>query len=181
MNREELLKRICARARQDEKNRQDLRFLDTMGLLVAKGLLKTNMPLALRPNKRLRVDDAIWAGQNVEPRILEVLPAAVLRLGRHFDLDPRKHADLARTVAQLRTRQDRGEEFQGIPYTKLKVWAEIPLPDRRVKTAAEKKVTKTFRLHPQAVARLQEMAREERTTETAILESLITERPSHRR
>jgi hypothetical protein len=130
----------------------------------------------LAPNKRLRIDDAILAGQNVEPRILEVLPAAVLRLGRHFDLDPGKHADLTRTVTQLRTRQDRGEEFQGIPYTKLKVWAEIPFPDRRVKPAAEKKVTKTFRLHPPGSRSPSGKAQVRRTTETAILESLITER-----
>ena len=174
MNREELLEKIRGRAQQDEENRHDPRFLDTMGFLVAKGLLRTNMSVALYPNKRLRVDDAIWAGQHVEPRILEVLPAAVLRLGRHFDLDRDKHADLARTVAQLRTRQVRGEEFHGIPYAKLKVWAEIPLKDRRIKRAADKKVAKTFRLHPQAIARLQEVAREKRTTETAILESLIS-------
>jgi hypothetical protein len=131
------------------------------------------MPIDLRPNKRLRLDDAIWAGQHVEPRILEVLPAAVLRLGRHFDLNPEKHAELARTIARLRAREDQGEEFLGIPYAKLKVWAEMPLPDRRVKPATEKKVAKTFRLHPQAVERLQAMARERETTETAILESLI--------
>jgi hypothetical protein len=175
MTRKELLDKIRKRAQQDEKNRNDRRFLDTMGLLVAKGLLRTNKPVALYPNKRLRVDDAIWAGQHVEPRILEVLPAAVLRLGRHFDLDADKHADLARTVARLRVREDHGDEFQGIPYAKLKVWAEMPLPDRRVKPAAEKKVAKTFRFHPQTVERLQEMAREKRTTETAILESLISD------
>jgi hypothetical protein len=175
MNRRELLEKIRKRALQDEKNRTDHRFLDTMGLLVAKGLLRTNMPIALCPNKRLRIDDAIWAGQHVEPRILEVLPAAVLRLGRHFDLDADKHAELARTVARLRAREAQGEAFQGIPYNKLKVWAEIPLPDRRVKPAGEKKVAKTFRLHPRAVERLQEMAREKRTTETAVLESLLTE------
>jgi hypothetical protein len=174
MNREEQLEKIRKRAQQDERNRTDHRFLDTMGFLVAKGLLRTNMPIALYPNKRLRIDDAIWAGQNVEPRILEVLPAAVLRLGRHFDLDADKHADLARTVAQLRAREKHGEAFQGVPYAKLKVWAELPLPDRRVKPGTEKKVARTFRFHPQTIERLQEMAKEKRTTETAILESLVS-------
>jgi hypothetical protein len=173
MNRAELLERIRRRARQDEKHRRDRRFLDTMGLLVAKGLLRTNVPLALRPNKRVRVEDALWAGRHVEPRILEVLPAAILRLGRHFDLDPDKHADLARVVARLRAREDHGEEFRGIPYAKLKIWAEMPLPDRRVKPAGERKLARTFRLHPRVSERLQELARERRTTATAILESLI--------
>ena len=63
MKKEALIRKIRRRARQDEGNRQDRRFLDTMGFLVAKGLLKTNMPIDLLPNKRLRIDDVIWAGQ----------------------------------------------------------------------------------------------------------------------
>lgn len=181
MNREELLDKIRKRAEQDEKNRRDPRFIDTMGFLVAKGLLRTNMPLVLSPNKRLRVDDAIWAGQHVEPRILEVLPAAVLRLERHFDLDADKHKDLARTVARLRAREEDGEAFLGIPYPKLKVWAEMPLPDRRVKPAGEKKVVKTFRLHPRTVEHLQKMAQERQSTETAVLEALIHQRANGKR
>jgi hypothetical protein len=175
MKREELLKKIRRRARQDEKNRRDLRFLDTMAFFVAKGFLKTNMRLPLRPNTRVRLDDAIWAGQNVEPRIFEVLPAAILRLGRHFDLDADKHADLAHTVAQLRGREEHGDSFQGIPYAKLKVWAETPLRDRRVKPTAEKKAPKTFRLHPIAIERLERIARDRDMTVTAALEKLIAD------
>ena len=175
MNHEELLKKIRRRARQDEKNRHDLRFLNTMGFFMAKGFLKSNMLIPLRPNTRVRLDDAIWAGQNVEPRILEVLPAAILRLGRHFDLDADKHADLAHTVAQLRGREEHGDSFQGIPYAKLKVWAETRLPDRRVKPTAEKKVPKTFRLHPKTIERLERIAQDNAMTETAALEKLIAD------
>ena len=115
MNRAEVLKQIRKRAQADEKNRNDPRFLDTLGFLVAKGFLKTNMPVLLRPNKRLRLDDALWAGEHVEPRILEVLPAAVLRLGRHFDLNPERHPDLANVVASLRAGETDGKEFRGVP------------------------------------------------------------------
>lgn len=76
-----------------------------------KVFLQTNLEVALTPNKRLRIDDALWAGQNVEPRILEVLPAAVLRLERHFDLNAAKHKELAGVVMQLRKQQKDGDSF----------------------------------------------------------------------
>jgi hypothetical protein len=173
MNREALIEEIKAKARIDAKNRHDQRYLETMGFLVAKGFLKTNMKTSLQPNRRIRIEDAIWAGENVEPRILEVLPAAVLRLGKHFDLDPIKHDKLARVVAQLRKLQLDGDDFFGMPYKKMKVWAEFPLRDKRVKSVGEKKVMKTFRLDRAAVERLAEIAKNMGATETEVLEKLL--------
>lgn len=173
MNKVSLLKKIKEKAKTDAKNRRDQRYLETMGFLVAKGFLKTNDHVPLRPNKRLRIVDAIWAGENVEPRILEVLPAAVLRLGKHFDLDPIKHDKLARVVGQLQKRQSDGDDFCGMPFEKLKVWAEFPLRDKRVKTAGEKKIMKSFRLDRTAVEKLAEIAQSEGSTETEVLEKLL--------
>jgi hypothetical protein len=172
VTRQALLERIKRKAKRDAKNRKDPRFLETMGFLVAKGFLKTNFEIVPLPNKRLRIDDAVWAGKNVEPRILEVLPAAVLRLEKHFDgLDANR--ELAKTVAQLRGRQEEGDSFCDVPYRKLKVWTELPLLDKRVKTVAEKKRIKTFRLDPDALERLKTVARERDSTETEVLEKLL--------
>jgi hypothetical protein len=173
MNKEELLKKIKAKAKVDAKNRHDPRYLETMGFLVAKGFLKTNRKIPLVPNKKLEIDHAVWAGLNVEPRILEVLPAAVLRLARHFDLDPLKHRELAEVVDQLRRRVDTGADFCGMPYEKVKVWVDLPLRDKRTKTMTEKKVVKTFRLDPAAVMKLRKIAKEKNCNETEILENLI--------
>lgn len=173
MNKQELIQRIKKQAKRDEKMRQDRRFLDAMGFLVSKGFLRTNLDLALLPNKRLRIDDIIWAGKNVEPRILEVLPAAVLRLRKHFDFDPMIHQELGRIVEQLRRREDKGDAFLGVPYDKVKVWADFPLRDKRVKAVGAKKIVKTFRLNQTAVARLKKKAEAERCTETEILEKMI--------
>jgi hypothetical protein len=41
------------------------RILETMGFLATKGFLKTNLEMPLLPNKRLRVEDVIWAGQGM--------------------------------------------------------------------------------------------------------------------
>ena len=173
MNKEILIKKIKEKARQDKKKRCDPRFLDTMGFLIAKGFLRANFEIHLLPNKRLRIEDAIWAGQNVEPRILEVLPAAILRLSKHFDLDPKNHPDLARVVDHLRRRDEKGEAFCGMPYEKIKMWAEFPLRDKRMKTLTEKKVSKTFRLDPAAIERLRKLAEKRGSTETEVLEMLL--------
>lgn len=175
MNRKDaLVLQIKRKAMQDKRNRRDRRFLDTLGFLVAKGLLKTNLDVPLQPNRRLHIDDAVWAGRNIEPRILEVLPAAVLRLPRHFDFDAAKHKELAAVLEQLRKGMETGDEFLGMPYAKVRAWINFPLRDRRVKPLAEKKVVRTYRLHPAVVARLKAIAKELACTETEALEKTIS-------
>jgi len=173
MNQEALIKRIKAKAKQDQRFRRDPRFLETMGFLVAKGFLKTNLDIQLTPNIRLQIDDVIWAGQNVEPRILEVLPAAVLRLEKHFDLDPTRHIELARVVDQLRRRDEKGDDFENMPYAKVRVWAEFPLKDKRVKSITQKRVMKSFRLDPTAIQKLKKIAHEKGCSETEVIEELL--------
>jgi hypothetical protein len=173
MSQENLLQKIKDQAKRDRALRSDRRFIEIMGFLVAKGFLQTNYEVPALPNKRFRIEDAIWAGVNVEPRILEVLPAAVLRLEKHFDLDPARHEELAEIVRELRNHSCSGPEFYGILFAKIKLWANLPLRDGRVKTLAEKKITKTFRLSPKAAATLANLARQKQCTETEILESKI--------
>lgn len=175
MRKEELLKKIILGARKDRKRRRDPRYVETMGFLVAKGFLKTNQQLPLLPNKRVLIADAIWAGMNVEPRILEVLPAAVLRLPRHFDLDATRHRELFATVKRLKTQGEKGEPLWGVPYEKIKVWIYLPLRDGRVKDITEKKITKTFRLKPEVIERLRQLARKLGCTETEAMERALDE------
>ena len=163
-------KKIKEKAKRTREMRRDPRFIDTMGFLVSKGFLWANYALPNVPNKRLSIDDAVWAGKNIEPRILEVLPSAVLRLEKHFDLNPLKHSELFQVVTQLRKGFEDGDSFCGIPYKKLKIWANLKLKDGRVKTTSEKKVTKTFRLTPNAVLALKHLAKSLDCTETEVLE-----------
>jgi hypothetical protein len=60
-----------------------------------------------------------------------------------------------------------------MPYEKVRIWADFPLRDKRVKSVANKKVLKTFRLDPAAVKRLREIVVEKRCTETEVVEKLI--------
>jgi hypothetical protein len=170
MTKKEVLEKIIRGAERDRKRRRDPRYLETMGFLVAKGFLKTNREIRLLPNKRVVINDAIWAGMKVEPRILEVLPAAVLRLPRHFDLSAARHGDLFATVDRLKRREETGPPLWGMPYEKIKVWVHLRLSDGRIKDMKDKKVTKTFRLKPEAVEKLRQLARELGCTETEALE-----------
>jgi hypothetical protein len=173
MKKEELLKSIAAKAKADARKRKDPRFLNVMGFLVAKGFLGANYPLPRLPNKKLFLEDAVWAGKNLEPRILEVLPAAVLRLGAHFDYNPEKHVELAGVIKALKRGDTEGPEFYGVPYAKAKAWIDLPLADGRTKRLGEKKVPRTFRLAPAAARKLKEMAARLGCTETEFLESKI--------
>ncbi len=175
MTHEKLIKNIKLKAAQDKRKRRDPRFLKVMGFLVAKGFLYTNQSIHKLPNQRINIDDAIWAGINVEPRILEVLPAAVLRLGKHFDFDQKTRKELARVIECLHQRKEEGPAFMGMPYRKVKQWADFPLRDRRVKSVINKKIVKTFRLDPKAFEKLVKVARERGSNMTEVLESLINQ------
>lgn len=170
MNQEQLLKKIKARARAVAQMRREDRFLDVMGFLVTKGFLGANYPLPRRPNKKLFLDDALWAGRNVEPRILEVLPAAVLRLGAHFDFDPARRPELAAVMDALKRGEENGPDFFGVPYAKAREWVNLPLRDGRTKPMKNRKVMKTFRLAPEAAAALKKLAARENCSEAEILE-----------
>jgi len=174
MTKKDTLEKIIRAAERDRKRRRDPRYLETMGFLVAKGFLRTNQALPLLPNKRIAISDAVWAGMKVEPRILEVLPAAVLRLPRHFDLEAHAHGNLFHTVERLRRREECGPPLWGMPYEKIKVWVHLRLSDGRVKDMACKKVAKTFRLKPEAIEKLRRLSIEWGCTETEAVErSLI--------
>jgi len=174
MNRADVLKRIAEKAKKDKKFRQDPRYLQAMGFLVAKGFLRTNQAIPLLPNQRLRLTDAIWAGKNVEPRILEVLPAAVLRLPNHFDLNQFEHPDLFAAIEALREKK-KGQPLWGIPLKKYKVWVELILPDKRMKPLNEKKVVKTFRLSPKSIEVLKKRSKEWGCSKTDALEKILLE------
>lgn len=173
MKKESLIRKITIAAKRDQKRRQDQRYLETMGFLVAKGFLRTNQEVVLLPNKRVAIADAVWAGMNVEPRILEVLPAAVLRLPRHFDLNVTIHPELFATLERLKKGEEGGVPLWGVPYDKIKAWVKLSLPDGRVKDFGEKKISKTFRLKPDVARKLKEFAKRLGCTETEVVERAV--------
>src|SRR5262249_1900769 len=137
MNRTEFLKQAKRQVALLKRNKKDPRYTRTIGFLVAKGFLHANRQIPKAPNIRINIEDAIWAGKNVEPRILEVLPAAVMRLEKHFNYNPEIHVELRAVIEKLKENVD--GNFFGIPTEKLRPWLNIRLKDRRVKSLEEKK------------------------------------------
>lgn len=172
----ETLARFKQLAARNARRRKDLRFTNTVGLLVAKGLLGYNRPLLERPNARIDLRDALWAGKNVEPRILEVLPAAVARLPKHFRIPPvptRDEKQLLEAATALRRNRREGEPFLGIEYEKYRVWMDLPLRDGRTRAGKARKQTKTFRLRGDAIEKLGELAKQAEISEAEVLEKLL--------
>lgn len=171
MRKLDFLKQARLTVKHLEKKKKDPRYTRIIGFLVGKGFLHANRALLTVPNIRINIEDAIWAGRNVEPRILEVLPAAVIRLEKHFDYNPEVHLELKRAIEQLK---GNGEgDFFGVPTEKMRPWLYIRLKDKRTKSFDERKVTKTFRLSPNAIERLRHLKREMNISEAELLEKLL--------
>ncbi len=175
MKRNDLLQKIKREAKKRERLRKDPRYSRTLAFLVEKGFLKTNEALPHIGNRRIHLSDAIWAGENIEPRILEVLPAALIRLPNRFifDVEPEGDPELGKVLRCLAEEKAEGSAFRGIAYQRLKIWCNLPLRDHRTKPPADKKIMRTFRLQKKVIERLKQLAKQEQKNITDILEQLV--------
>ena len=173
MNKKALIEKINKLARQDNKCRLDPRYLKIMGFLVAKGFLYTNKKIPLNPNEHINLKDAIWAGRFVEPRILEVLPAAYERFKKHFSGDADIIEKLEQIIDAIKQKNSHKIEFYGISIEKIMPWFFIRLRDKRSKSLDKRKVSKTFRFKPETVNSLKSLKEQSGRSETEILEKLI--------
>ena len=174
VNKRVYIKKIKEIAQQDKRRRLDSRYLKVMGFLVAKGFLYINKRIHLNPNGHINLKDAIWAGRFVEPRILEVLPAAYERFKRHFSGDAETVEKLEQIIDRIKQKSDHKIEFYGISIEKIRPWFFIRLRDGRSKSLNERKVSKTFRFKPETVDILKKLKDQTGQSETAILENLIS-------
>ena len=173
MNKRAFIKNITEIAQQDKRRRLDSRYLKVMGFLVAKGFLYSNRKIPLNPNEHIYLQDAIWAGRFVEPRILEVLPAAYERFNKHFSGDAATIAKFEQVIHSIRHKDNQSSEFFGIPIEKIRPWFLIRLRDKRSKSFDKRKVSKTFRFKPETVDILKNLKDRTGQSETEILENLI--------
>ena len=95
-----------------ERERQDPRYRRVVGRFKTAGLLDTNFEVPDNRNP-VAVDDALWAGR-LEPRVLELLPALIVKKPSLFAATTELPKDLSDTVRKLR-RNEMPDEFRGIP------------------------------------------------------------------
>lgn len=157
MKTDEFLKKIRAKAERNKLNRGDLRFKRTIALLKGKGLLDTNLPIAAATGMRLQLRDALWAGKHVEPRILEVLPAAIMHYRRNFLGADQMPKGLELVIKAIQANAETGPAFEGVPFEKMKHWANTQLRDGRTKPVNEQKIAKYLKLPQKHIYKLQEL------------------------
>lgn len=154
MTNKNLIEKFKKLAKRNKAQRKDLRFIRTIALLRAKGLLHTNLPIKPATGLRLDINDVLWAGKNVEPRILEVLPAAILHFRNNFVGTDKLPKELELVIREIQANAEVGPDFEGIPFHKMKYWANMQLRDRRTKPEAEKRRLKAFRLRRHTLDKL---------------------------
>lgn len=151
------LKKIKTKAEQNKLNRKDKRFQKTIGILKAKGYLNTNLDIPARTGAKIDLEDALWAGRNVEPRILEVLPAALIHYPANFLGLEKAPKEIQNIVKNILNNKKEGPDFEGIEYKKMKHWANVLLKDKRTKPAKDLRIPKTLRLKPDTIAKLEKI------------------------
>ncbi len=163
----ELVERARSRYAKIERRRRDPRYRRVMGRFVAAGLLSTNDRTT--PHRAaVSVTDALWAGE-LEPRILELLPALLFKKPAFFADKAALPEDLANVVRALR----RGEvpaEFRGIPGADLARW----LP-RLGRSGTVPSRLRSFRFSADDSRLLVQLSRELGTTEVAVLRRALRE------
>lgn len=147
----------------------------TLGFLIAKGLLH-NDDIDIDPTAVLDVSEAINCGLEYEPRILEVLPSAVLRFPASFTGKDKAPAKFNAVLRCLKANEDVGPDLGGVTFTAIKRWANFGLPDQRTKPLSERRIMKSLRLHPSTIAEIKRRAKELGTTESEVIDRAF--RPS---
>ena len=110
-----------ARRRQAALRRAwtDPRYKRVIGRYVSAGLLTTNVEVAAH-REPIEVSDVLWAGR-FAPRVVELLPALLVKRPGLF-VDPTDlPADLQQAVAALRKNEE-PDELRGIPGATLLRW-----------------------------------------------------------
>lgn len=175
MKPKEIVKKAQAQRERTRRQKLDRRYLKVIGFLKAKGLLFDEQ-VAPMPNVKLDVKDVLWVGEKVEPRVLEVFPAAILHFPKTFFNTKAIPQDLTEIIAAIKTKVDLDRTFRGIEFKKMNHWANLELKDQRTKPISEHKIPKNFRFRPEVVAVLNSRALEGHVSETELIEKLILDR-----
>ncbi|MCB0393146.1 MAG: hypothetical protein KDD25_01225 [Bdellovibrionales bacterium] len=167
-----LLEKVKRAAERDKVKRRDPRFLRAMAFLTRKGILRANRDYQQWYFGKLHLKDALWAGKNLEPRILEVLPAIAVRLPKEVVYTDAPPAFL-KAIEALKSNQLEGPDFLGVPFEKYKTWLNLKLADGRTKPVNQHKIMRSFRLSPDAIRKIEEKMKELNLSGAEVIESLL--------
>jgi len=164
--------RAQVRRAQLEKLRADPRYRRVMGFLVAKGFMMAT-DIAPLPTVKISLADAVWVGETLEPRVFEVLPAALAHFPRSFLGRAEMPEELKGVLRCMARGESAGPSFRGIPYDRMLRWATHPLPDKRTRPITERRVARTFRIKPELLAGLAAHSARTKNSQTELLEQAL--------
>lgn len=157
----ELRARAGKKAAALQQARRDPRYRRALGRFVAAGLLTTTADV--KPVRApISVEDALWAG-GVEPRILELLPAAIIKRPSLFKDIRKLPPDIDAAVQALRKHRVPAE-LRGIPGAALQRW--LPVVGHRGKLPS---CLKSFRLQADDLELLERLSEKLGITQTEVL------------
>ncbi len=162
-----LVERARARYAKIQRQRRDPRYRRVLGRFVAAGLLATNEQTEPHRNP-ISVADTLWAGE-VEPRILELLPALLIKKPSFFVDTTALPDDLLGVVRALR-RSEVPANFRGIAGADLARW----LP-RLGRSGALPSRLRAFRFSAEDSQLLAHLSQALATTEVAVVRRALRE------
>ncbi len=167
MDNETIARRARRRQAALERARRDPRYRRALGRYLAAGVLATTEDVT--PYRYpIAIADALWAGR-VEPRILELLPALIVKRPSLFiDLEPMPD-DLLAAVGALRKNQ-RPDAFRGIPGAALLRW--LPAVGHKNKLPTQ---LRSFRLRVEDLDLLDRLAESQKSSRTQVLRRALRE------
>lgn len=161
MDAKELQRRAKRRRSALSRVWRDPRYKRVLGRYVASGLLTTNT--GIEPyRKPIKVEDALWAGRT-EPRILELLPALIVKRPSMFLDVERLPDDLDAAVRTLRHNKE-PDDFRGVSGAALRRW--LPSVGHRGKLPSR---LKSFRLQAEDVDLLERLSTELSLSQTDVI------------
>jgi hypothetical protein len=153
-----LRSRAKRRLAEVTRRRGDPRYRRILGRFKSAGLLTTNFDVP-ENRKPIAIGDALWAG-DLEPRILELLPALIVKKPSLFVDTADLPKDLAAAVQALR-RNETPDTFRGIPGRDVAKW--LPRVGHQGKRPTR---LKCFRFTVEDLVLLRVLSREHGLSET---------------
>lgn len=148
-------------------------YLRTIGVLSGLGFLIAPDIKPL-PTSKVEFDDAFTIGTTIEPRVLEVLPAAVLSFPKSF-LHLEKAPPIFKEILRALKRGEDGPDFCGIKFSKFLEAANREVKNKKRKPLKDRKVPKTYRLSPAIIEIILDRSSKLGIDQTTYIENLVRE------
>jgi hypothetical protein len=156
--------------KQNQMNDEKLKNI--FGFFVNKGLLYGDVKKPVSTFK-IEIEDIFYIGENIEPRVLEVFPAALIHFPKTFIGKSKIPKEMNEIIKNIKKNKKTGPNYKHIEYKNMYRWAQKNLNDKRTRKLEDIKVNKTFRFKPDVYKKLREKSKDQNISATELLEKLI--------